>query len=151
MLRQVQWYIKHLMTIAYISTVYSEQTYIDRYSCCGNCAAPSKTLAKTKYSQTWLESHCLQHQPFYNNTHGRNGFNGLCTKCPGYNYNNLAITAHFSGTKGVVVNKFDCTQSLQSVTRYHRLYTTIDGYIGLPNVKLGIWPHPVRPRHRYSS
>ena len=60
------------------------------------------------YSQTWLESHCLQHQPLYNNTHGRNGFNGLCTKCPGYN-NNLVITAHFSGTKGVVVNKFDCT------------------------------------------
>ena len=60
------------------------------------------------YSQTWFESHCLQHQPLYNNTHGRNGFNGLCTKCPGYN-NNLVITAHFSGTKGVVVNKFDCT------------------------------------------
>ena len=59
------------------------------------------------YSQTWLESHCLQHQPLYNNTHGRNGFNGLCTKCPGYN-NNLVITAHFSGTKGVVVNKFHC-------------------------------------------
>ena len=59
------------------------------------------------YSQTWLQSHCLQHQPLYNNTHGRNGFNGLCTKCPGYN-NNLVITAHFSGTKGVVVNKFDC-------------------------------------------
>ena len=61
------------------------------------------------YSQTWLESHCLQHQPLYNNTHGRNGFNGLCTKCPGYN-NNLVITAHFSGTKGVVVNKFDCSR-----------------------------------------
>ena len=59
------------------------------------------------YSQTWLESHCLQHQPLYNNTHGRNGFNGLCTKCPDYN-NNLVIAAHFSGTKGVVVNKFDC-------------------------------------------
>ena len=61
------------------------------------------------YSQTWLESHCLQHQPFYNNTHGRNGFNVPCTKCacPGYN-NNLVITAHFSGTEGVVVNKFDC-------------------------------------------
>ena len=59
------------------------------------------------YSQTWLESHCLQHQTLYNNTHGRNGFSGLCTKCPGYN-NNLVITAHFSGTKGVVVNKFDC-------------------------------------------
>ena len=59
------------------------------------------------YSQTWLESDCLQHQPLYNNTHGRNGFNGLCTKCPGYN-NNLVTTAHFSGTKGVVVNKFDC-------------------------------------------
>ena len=59
------------------------------------------------YSQTWLQSHCLQHQPLYNNMHGRNGFNGLCTKCPGYN-NNLVITAHFSGTKGVVVNKFDC-------------------------------------------
>ena len=63
------------------------------------------------YSPTWLESHCLQHQPLYNNTHGRNGFNGLCTKCPCYN-NNLAITAHFSGTKGVVVNKFDCIQNL---------------------------------------
>ena len=59
------------------------------------------------YSQTWLESHCLQHQPLYNNTHGRNGFNGLCTKCPGHN-NDLVITAHFSGTKGVAVNKFDC-------------------------------------------
>ena len=60
-----------------------------------------------EYSQTWLESHCLQHQPLYNNTHDRNRFNSLCTKCPGYN-NNLVITAHFSGTKGVVVNKFDC-------------------------------------------
>ena len=58
-------------------------------------------------SQTWLQSHCLQHQPLYSNTHGGNGFNGLCTKCPGYN-NNLVITAHFSGTKGVVVDKFDC-------------------------------------------
>ena len=60
-----------------------------------------------RYSQTWLESHCLQHQPLYNNTHGRNRFNGLCTKCPDYN-NNLVITAHFIGTKGVV-NKFDST------------------------------------------
>ena len=58
-------------------------------------------------SQTWLESHCLQHQPLYNNTHVGNCFTGLCTKCPGYN-NNLVITAHFSGTEGVVVNKFDC-------------------------------------------
>ena len=63
----------------------------------------SKGVPLCKYSQTWLQSHCLQHQPLYNNTHGRNGFNGLCTKCPGYN-NNLVITAHFSGTKGVVVN-----------------------------------------------
>ena len=55
-----------------------------------------------RYSQTWLESHCLQHQPLYNNTHGRNRLNGLCTKCPGYN-SNLVITAHFSGTKGVAV------------------------------------------------
>ena len=39
----------------------------------------------------------------YNNAQGRNGFSGLCTKCPGYN-NNLVITTHFSGTKGVVVN-----------------------------------------------
>ena len=59
------------------------------------------------YCQTWLESHCLQHQPLYNNTHVGNCFTDLCTKCPGYN-NNLVITAHFSGTKGVVVNKFDC-------------------------------------------
>ena len=59
------------------------------------------------YSETWLQSHCLQHQTLYNNAHGRNGFNGLCTKCPGYS-NNLVITAHFSGTKGVVVNKFEC-------------------------------------------
>ena len=59
----------------------------------------------TVYSQTWLKSHCLQHQPLCNNTHGRNRFNGLCTKCPGCN-NNLVITARFSGTKGVV-NKFD--------------------------------------------
>ena len=65
------------------------------------------TYVCTVYSQTWLESHCLQHQPLYNNTHGRNRFNGVCTKCPGYN-NNLVRTAHFSGTKGVVVNKFDC-------------------------------------------
>ena len=54
----------------------------------------------------WKLSHCL-HQPLRNNAHGRNGFNGLCTKCPGYN-NNLVITAHFNGTKGVIVNKFDC-------------------------------------------
>ena len=67
----------------------------------------SQTATKPVYSQTWLQSHCLQHQPLYNNTHDRNRFNGLCTKCPGYN-NNLVITAHFSGTKGVVVNKFDC-------------------------------------------
>ena len=65
------------------------------------------TIYTKIYSQTWLESHCLQHQPLYNNTHDRNRFNGLCSKCPGYN-NNLVITAHFSGTKGVVVNKFDC-------------------------------------------
>ena len=63
------------------------------------------------YSQNWLESHCLQYQPLYNNTHGRNGFNGLCTKCPGYN-NNLVITAHCSGTEVVVVNKFDCIHYL---------------------------------------
>ena len=62
------------------------------------------------YSHTWLESHCLQSQPLYNNTHGRNGLNGLCTKCPGYN-NNLVITAHSGGTKGVVVNKLDCTRN----------------------------------------
>ena len=70
------------------------------------------------YSQTWLQSHCLQHQPLYNNTHGRNGFNGLCTKCPGYN-NNLVITAHFSGTKGVVVNKFDCTCLCECLLYYY--------------------------------
>ena len=63
-------------------------------------------LIETWYNQTWLESHCLQHQPLHNNTHVGNCFNGLCTKCPGYN-NNLVITAHFSGTSGVVVNKFD--------------------------------------------
>ena len=68
------------------------------------------------YSQTWLESHCLQHQPLYNNTHDRNRFNSLCTKCPGYN-NNLVITAHFSGTKGVVVNKFDCICAVCSVAK----------------------------------
>ena len=72
-----------------------------------------------QYSQTWLESHCLQHQPLYNNTHGPNGFNGLCTKCPDYN-NNVVITAHFSGTKGVVVNKFDCISVTMS-TEY-RMY-----------------------------
>ena len=59
------------------------------------------------YSQIWLESHCLQHQSLYNNTHVGNCVNGLCTKCLGYN-NNLVITAHLSGTKGVIVNKFDC-------------------------------------------
>ena len=63
-------------------------------------------FGRVHYNQTWLESHCLQHQPLYNNTHARNGFNGLCTNCPGYN-NNLVITAYSSGTKGVV-NKFDC-------------------------------------------
>ena len=70
------------------------------------CLSPTYTHT---YSQTWLERYCLQHQPLYNNTHGRNGFNGLCTKCPGYN--NLVITAHFSGTKGVVVSKLDCILS----------------------------------------
>ena len=69
----------------------------------------------SEYSQTWLESHCLQHQPLHNNTHGRNGFNGLCTKCPGYN-NNLVISAHFTGTKGVVVNKFDCNILIDMLT-----------------------------------
>ena len=44
---------------------------------------------------------------FTTNTHGKNRFNGLCSKCPGYN-NNLVITAHISGNMGVVGNKFDC-------------------------------------------
>ena len=85
------------------------------------------------YSQTWLESHCLQHQPLYNNTHGRNGFSGLCTKCPGYN-NNLVITAHYSGTKGVVVNKFDCTYiwvpTLLLQVHFRDIATIVSPYLG---------------------
>ena len=30
----------------------------------------------------------------------------VLNQCPGYN--NLVITPHFSGTKGVIVNKFNC-------------------------------------------
>ena len=67
------------------------------------------------YVNPWW-SNCVQStlarkslfQRLYNSTHGWNGFNGLCTKYPGYN-DSLFIIAHFSGTKGVVVNKFDCT------------------------------------------
>ena len=69
------------------------------------------SYSPSECSQTCLESHYLQHLPLYNNTHGRNGFNGLCTKCPGYN-NNSVIAVHYSGTKGVVVDKFDCTHFL---------------------------------------
>ena len=63
------------------------------------------------------DGYCLQYQSLYTNTHTRNRFNGLCTKCPGYN-NNLVITAHFSGTNGVVVNKFDCINTFWSSSDY---------------------------------
>ena len=73
-------------TPIYIYSIYIYIYYIDIYT------------HRNTYSQTQLESHCLQHQPLYSNTHGRNGFNGLCTKYPGYN-NNLVITAHLVAPK----------------------------------------------------
>ena len=98
----------------YIYTCMYVCMYVCLYMCINNmdnCTIHEQIIYhhEVLYSQTWLDSHCLQHQPLYNDTHGRNGFSGLCTKCPGYNnYNNLVIIAHFSGNKGVVVNKFDC-------------------------------------------
>ena len=56
------------------------------------------------YKVTWYITLDL-----YNNTHVGNCFTGLCTKCTGYNNNNLVIAAQNSGTNGaVVVNSLDC-------------------------------------------
>ena len=74
------------------------------------------------YSQTWLKSHYLQHQPHYNNTHGRNGFSGLYKMSwlqqLGYN----STVPHISGTKGVVVNKFDCIRTYIYIHTYVYIY-----------------------------
>ena len=87
------------------------------------------------YSQTWLKSHYLQHQPHYNNTHGRNGFSGLYKMSwlqqLGYN----STVPHISGTKGVVVNKFDCICTYIYIHTY--IYTLEGGVVSITLIKVG--------------
>ena len=52
--------------------------YVDMYVCMYVCMYVQSNLVRKSLFTT---------STFYNNTHGKNGFNGLCTKCPGYNNN----------------------------------------------------------------